>query len=97
MDQYPESQENDVEVDFTGQRLTRAMPHGSQCDTHEAEEDSIQERRAQPRGVEMTRKALHQSEVRCNNVMYVLLSFDECISAGRSKLLFDVKWVKVAV
>ena len=54
VDQYSESQENDVEVDFTGQRLTRTMPHSRQCDTHEAEEDSIQERRAQPRGVEMT-------------------------------------------
>ena len=56
---------------------------------------ALEVRLAESRSAEVTREELHQTKMRCNEVVDLLLVLGESFFVSSSKFLLSVEWVRV--
>jgi hypothetical protein len=86
-----------MKVRFSGQGLGTTGNQGIQSDVHQTMICQRNIRVTEPRRIEMTGQELQQSEMRRDDVVYMLLSFRKTRLVSGRKFLFSEKWIGVSV
>lgn len=70
-----QSEQDNMEIGFTSQRLRAPCTHRIERDVHQSNIDAFDIRLAQSGCVKVTRQELQQAEVRSDEVVNMLLAF----------------------
>lgn len=86
-----------MEVCLPCKRLRTSHTHRVKRDVYQPDVHTFDVRLAEPRGAEMTRQELQQTEMWRNEVVDMLLTFRKCFFVGSSKFLLAVEGVCMSV